>query len=177
MNAAANLAARHDERVRLLLGNGSYELSTMDKLLANCQKHLQTMCHDEVLHNMIQIYRRHNALGNFLPAAMLAEAKHLTYDEVYTFHYGKNVAGDKMALHMHYIDTLHTDLEKMQYRQIAVKNAADALKRESGVDIDFDDSVEGMTEAEIERKKILSLTSKMRVAKKKKDAKRKRAHY
>ena len=138
----------------------------MDKLLANCQKHLQTMCHDEILHNMIQMYRRHAAVGGFVPGAMIAEAKHLTYDEVYTFHYSLNKAGDKMNMFMQYVDTLHTDLEKIGYRELAVKNAAARL---NGNNEDNED----MTEAEKERSKVLTLTNKMRVAKKKKTMKRK----
>merc|ERR1712210_388550 len=54
---------------RNLLGNQSYELSTMDKLIAHILKQLQSMANDNVLQNMIEIYRRHELAGKIKPSA------------------------------------------------------------------------------------------------------------
>ncbi len=46
---------KYEDRVRHLLGNNAFELTTMDKLIAHLLKHLQNMANDDMLHNMIEV--------------------------------------------------------------------------------------------------------------------------
>jgi paired amphipathic helix protein Sin3a len=46
---------KYEDRVRHLLGNNAFELTTMDKLIAHLLKHLQNMANDDMLQNMIEV--------------------------------------------------------------------------------------------------------------------------
>ena len=55
--ASSELAegGRYEDRVRHLLGNNAYELTTMDKLISHVLKHLQHMSNDDIMQNMIEV--------------------------------------------------------------------------------------------------------------------------
>ena len=55
--ASSELAegGRYEDRVRHLLGNNAYELTTMDKLISHVLKHLQHMANDDIMQNMIEV--------------------------------------------------------------------------------------------------------------------------
>ena len=46
---------KYEDRVRCLLGNQSFELLTMDKLISHILKNLQHMANDDTLQNMIEV--------------------------------------------------------------------------------------------------------------------------
>jgi len=54
-SADASEGGKYEDRVRHLLGNKSYELTTMDKLISHILKHLQTMANDDVLQSMVEV--------------------------------------------------------------------------------------------------------------------------
>ena len=51
----ASEGGKYEDRVRCLLGNNAYELTTMDKLISHILKNLQNMANDETLQNMIEV--------------------------------------------------------------------------------------------------------------------------
>jgi paired amphipathic helix protein Sin3a len=54
-SSEASEGGKYEDRVRHLLGNNAYELTTMDKLIAHVIKHLQNMANDDMLQNMIEV--------------------------------------------------------------------------------------------------------------------------
>ena len=46
---------KYEDRVRYLLGNNAYELTTMDKLISHVLKHLQNMANNETMQNMVEV--------------------------------------------------------------------------------------------------------------------------
>lgn len=46
---------KYEDRVRHLLGNNAYELTTMDKLIHHVLKHLQNMANSDVMQNMVEV--------------------------------------------------------------------------------------------------------------------------
>jgi len=95
---------RYEDRVRSLLGHYAYELATMDKLVNHIVKHLQNMGSDDVLHNMIRLYKRHLEAGAFKPTAMRQEAAHLSEGEnVYAFQLRCVPKSDCSIMHYEYL--------------------------------------------------------------------------
>ena len=104
---------RFEDRVRYLLGNDSYELATMDKLIAHILKHLQHMANDETLQNMIEIYRRHKLDGSFKPSAFREEAALMSEGEnMYAFQLCNVPKLDKKILHFEYLGCIAEDIEE-----------------------------------------------------------------
>jgi len=104
--------ARFEDRVRYLLGNDSYELATMDKLISHILKHLQHMANDETLQNMIEIYRRHKLAGSFKPSAFREEAALLSEGEnMYAFQICNVPKLDQKILHFEYLGCIAEDIE------------------------------------------------------------------
>jgi paired amphipathic helix protein Sin3a len=104
--------ARFEDRVRYLLGNDSYELATMDKLIAHILKHLQHMANDETLQNMIEIYRRHKLAGSFKPSAFREEAALMSEGEnMYAFQICNVPKLDQKILHFEYLGCIAEDIE------------------------------------------------------------------
>ena len=54
-SAESSDGGKYEDRVRCLLGNQSFELTTMDKLISHILKSLQHMANDDVLQNMIEV--------------------------------------------------------------------------------------------------------------------------
>jgi paired amphipathic helix protein Sin3a len=54
-SSEATDGGKYEDRVRCLLGNQSYELTTMDKLISHILKNLQHMANDDTLQNMIEV--------------------------------------------------------------------------------------------------------------------------
>lgn len=48
-------SGKYEDRVRHLLGNNAYELTTMDKLISHVLKHLQNMANDDTLQAMVEV--------------------------------------------------------------------------------------------------------------------------
>jgi paired amphipathic helix protein Sin3a len=104
--------AKFEDRVRYLLGNDSYELATMDKLISHILKHLQHMANDETLQNMIEIYRRHKLAGSFKPSAFREEAALMSEGEnMYAFQICNVPKLDQKILHFEYLGCIAEDIE------------------------------------------------------------------
>eukprot|EP00985_Skeletonema_marinoi_P012997 scaffold6389_cov107-Skeletonema_marinoi.AAC.1 len=104
--------AKFEDRVRYLLGNDSYELATMDKLISHILKHLQHMANDETLQNMIEIYRRHKLAGSFKPSAFREEAALMSEGEnMYAFQICNVPKIDQKILHFEYLGCIAEDIE------------------------------------------------------------------
>lgn len=54
-SSEASEGGKYEDRVRYLLGNNAYELTTMDKLISHTLKNLQNMANDETLQNMMEV--------------------------------------------------------------------------------------------------------------------------
>jgi paired amphipathic helix protein Sin3a len=54
-SAESSEGGKYEDRVRCLLGNQSFELTTMDKLISHILKNLQHMANDDTLQNMIEV--------------------------------------------------------------------------------------------------------------------------
>jgi len=109
MVGTASDGHKFDDRVRALLGHGGYELTTMDKLISHILKNLQSMANDDAMWNLIQVYRRHMALGSFKPEAFKNEAASVTDGEqMYAFQICPlpKEKGDKAVLHMEYLGVI-----------------------------------------------------------------------
>eukprot|EP00934_Nitzschia_sp_Nitz4_P003650 Nitzschia sp. Nitz4//scaffold6_size259037//239398//243609//NITZ4_001126-RA/size259037-processed-gene-0.97-mRNA-1//-1//CDS//3329557049//3640//frame0 len=107
---------KYEERVRSLLGHGSYELATMDKLISHLLKNLQSISNDDTMWNMVQLYRRHLAAGSFKPEAFRLEAGRLADGEqMYAFQMCsvQKDGGDKSVLHIEYLGAITESGEKV----------------------------------------------------------------
>jgi paired amphipathic helix protein Sin3a len=58
-SAESSEGGKYEDRVRCLLGNQSFELTTMDKLISHILKNLQHMANDDTLQNMIEVGSQH----------------------------------------------------------------------------------------------------------------------
>ena len=54
-SSEASEGGKYEDRVRYLLGNNAYELTTMDKLISHILKHLQNMANDDTFQNMVEV--------------------------------------------------------------------------------------------------------------------------
>lgn len=102
---------RYEAQCRQLLGNNSYELYTMDKLVVHAYKQLKLMGDDEILHHLIQVFRRYNNTGNFKPEAMRNEASHWSSDELFFINMKRGEEGG-LDIDYEYIETLNEDEEE-----------------------------------------------------------------
>jgi paired amphipathic helix protein Sin3a len=103
---------KYEDRVRSLLGHGSFALATMDKLISHIMKNLQSMANDDIMWNLVQLYRRHVALGSFKPEAFRNEAAFLSDSEqMYAFQMCPvpKDQGDSSVLHMEYLGVISDD--------------------------------------------------------------------
>lgn len=99
-NASAD-GGKYEDRLRGLLGHHSYELSTMDKLIANALKHMQQMANDDTFQGMVQIFRKQMDKGCFKPVAFRQEAAMISEGEtVYAFQYCKIPDTDNTIMHI-----------------------------------------------------------------------------
>ncbi|KAL7580283.1 hypothetical protein ACA910_013015 [Epithemia clementina (nom. ined.)] len=97
----------YEDRVRSLLGHGAYELATMDKLISHLWKNMQQVAQDEVMWNLIQLYRRHKDSGSFQPEAFRQEAAFLSEGEpMYAFQWCPIQGKDKGVLHFEYLGVI-----------------------------------------------------------------------
>jgi paired amphipathic helix protein Sin3a len=104
---AAAEGGRYEDRVRCLLGNGAYELATMDKLLSHILKNLQNMANDETMHNLVQLFRRHHDQGSFKPEAFRQEAAHYSDGEnMIAFQRCNMHEEDKAVIHMEFLGVI-----------------------------------------------------------------------
>lgn len=106
---------KYEDRVRALLGHGSYALATMDKLISHLLKNLQSMANDDTMWNLVQLYRRHMALGSFRPEAFRSEACILSDGEqMYAFQMCPvpKEQGDKSVLHMEHLGVISDESSK-----------------------------------------------------------------
>ena len=120
---------KYEDRVRALLGHGGYALATMDKLISHIMKNLQNMANDDTMWNLVQLYRRHLALGSFKPEAFRAEAAFLSDGEqMYAFQMCpvQKDQGDKSVLHMEYLGVISDDGS----RDVAIAADAQIVKRQ-----------------------------------------------
>jgi len=109
LSGTAAEGGKYEDRVRALLGHGGYELATMDKLISHILKNLQSMANDDTMWNLVQLYRRHLALGSFKPEAFRMEAGYLSDGEqMYAFQMCPlpKDKGDKSVLHMEYLGSI-----------------------------------------------------------------------
>ncbi len=109
LSGSAAEGGKYEDRVRALLGHGSYELATMDKLISHILKNLQSMANDDTMWNLVQLYRRHLASGSFKPEAFRVEAGFLSEGEpMYAFQMCpvQRDKGDKSVLHMEYMGVI-----------------------------------------------------------------------
>ena len=112
-SASAAEGGKYEDRVRCLLGHGSYELATMDKLVSHILKNLQNLANDDTLHSMIQVFRRHMESGTFKPLAMRQETALLSESEnMFAFQYCKIPDSDKVIMHMEYLGCISENEEE-----------------------------------------------------------------
>jgi paired amphipathic helix protein Sin3a len=101
---------KYEDRVRCLLGNQSYELTTMDKLISHILKSLQHMANDDTLQNMIEIYQRHTRAGSFKPSAFREEAALLSEGEnMYAFQLCSVPNEDQKITHCEFLGCIAED--------------------------------------------------------------------
>jgi paired amphipathic helix protein Sin3a len=127
-SSESNEGGKYEDRVRCLLGNQSFELLTMDKLISHILKNLQHMANDDTLQNMIevclscqschvsilalfsdslqlmQVYQRHKLAGSFKPTAFREEAALLSDGEnMYAFQICNHPSKDEKILHYEFL--------------------------------------------------------------------------
>ncbi|KAL7534835.1 hypothetical protein ACHAXR_006109 [Thalassiosira sp. AJA248-18] len=111
-SSEASEGGKYEDRVRHLLGNNAYELTTMDKLISHILKHLQNMANDDTLPNMIEIYRRHELAGNFKPSAFREEAALMSEGEnMFAFQMCNMTKTDQKISHCEFLGCIAEDLE------------------------------------------------------------------
>jgi len=115
---------KFDERVRCLLGQGAYELATMDKLINHIQKHLQNLAGDETTQALVDVYRRHADAGSFKPNAFKQEAAYVSEGEnMFAFQYCPMPASDSGAMYCEFLG------------DIAESESSDGGNAEEGEDV------------------------------------------
>jgi len=131
-SASAAEGGKYEDRVRCLLGHGAYELATMDKLIGHILKNLQLMANEEILQNMIQVYRRHLEAGSFKPAAFRQEAAFLSEGEnMFAFQYGNINNADNSIMHIEFLGAI-AENEDEEVIHDMVLTEADDRNEESG---------------------------------------------
>jgi len=109
----ASEGGKYEDRVRYLLGNHAYELTTMDKLISHILKNLQNMANDETLQNMIDIYRRHKSMGSFKPSAFREEAALLSEGEnMFAFQICNMPETDQKIVHHEFLGCIAEGIEE-----------------------------------------------------------------
>ena len=104
---------KYEDRVRSLLGHGGYELATMDKLIANIWKNLQSVAQDDAMWNLVQVYRRHQLEGSFHPEAFRQEAAFLSEGEqMYAFQHCPIRGADESILYIEYMGVMDDESEE-----------------------------------------------------------------
>jgi len=112
-SSEASEGGKYEDRVRSLLGNNAYELTTMDKLISHVLKHLQNMANDDTLQNMIEIYRRHELAGNFKPSAFREEAALMSEGEnMFAFQICNIPKTDQKIAHCEFLGCIAEDVEE-----------------------------------------------------------------
>lgn len=105
---------KYEDRVRGLLGHGAYELATMDKLLSHILKNLQSIAHDDVMLNLVALFRRHLEAG-FCPDAFKQEAAYLSEgDGMFAFQLCGVPDSDKKVLYMEYLGMIYEEDDQSQ---------------------------------------------------------------
>jgi len=103
---------KFEDRVRHLLGNNAYELTTMDKLISHVLKHLRNMANNETMQNMVDIYRRHELAGNFKPTAFREEAALVSDGEnMYAFQICNMPKTDQKISHCEFLGVISEEDE------------------------------------------------------------------
>lgn len=101
---------KYEDRIRSLLGHGAYELATLDKLISNIWKNLQSLAQDEVMWNLVQLYRRHREAGTFQPESFRQEAAYLSdHEPMYAFQQCPIPGKDESVLHIEYLGVIAED--------------------------------------------------------------------
>lgn len=108
----ANEGGKFEERVRCLLGQGAYELATIDKLINHIQKHLQQLSGDETMQSLIEVYRRHANTGSFKPNALKQEAAYVSEGEnMFAFQYCPMPSSDKSVMFHEFLGDISSTTE------------------------------------------------------------------
>ncbi len=111
---------KYEDRLRCLLGHHAYELATMDKLISHILKNLQNIANDDIMQDMIEIFRRQNANGAFKPNAFKQEAAMVSEGEnMFAFQYCQVPKTDKTIMHMEYLGCI---VEEDQNEDMAIVN-------------------------------------------------------
>jgi hypothetical protein len=101
---------KYEDRIRSLLGNGAYELATLDKLISSIWKNLQSLAQDETMWNLVQLYRRHKDTGMFQPESFRQEAAYLSdHEPMYAFQHCPIPGKDEAVLHIEYLGIISED--------------------------------------------------------------------
>jgi len=112
-SSEASEGGKYEDRVRSLLGNNAYELTTMDKLISHVLKHLQNMANDDTMQNTIEIYRRHELAGNFKPSAFREEAALMSEGEnMFAFQICNMPKTDQKIAHCEFLGCIADDVEE-----------------------------------------------------------------
>ena len=110
----SDACGKYEDRVRCLLGHGGYELATMDKLLSHILKNLQSIAHDDVMLNLVSLFRRHCQSG-FRPEAFKQEAAYLSEgDNMFAFQLSSVPGSDEKVLYMEYLGVIYEDDDQSQ---------------------------------------------------------------
>lgn len=110
----SDAGGKYEDRVRCLLGHGSYELATMDKLLSHILKNLQSIAHDDAMLNLIALFRRHHENG-FRPEAFKQEAAYLSEgDNMFSFQLCSVPSSDDKVMYMEFLGVIYEDDEQSQ---------------------------------------------------------------
>ncbi|KAL3786130.1 hypothetical protein HJC23_010704 [Cyclotella cryptica] len=117
-SSEASEGGKFEDRVRCLLGNQSYELTTMDKLISHILKNLQHMASDDTLQNMIELYQRHKLSGSFKPTAFREEAALLSEGEnMYAFQICNIPDEDEKIIHYEFLGCIAEITEEEEEAQ------------------------------------------------------------
>lgn len=110
----SDAGGKYEDRARYLLGHGGYELATMDKLISHILKNLQSMAHDEVMMNLVSLFRRHYEKG-FRPESFKQEAAYLSEgDNMYAFQLCRIPESDDKILHLEFLGVIYEDDDQSQ---------------------------------------------------------------
>lgn len=109
--AHSDAGGKYEDRVRCLLGHGGFELATMDKLLSHLLKNLQSIAHDDVMLNLVALFRRHCESG-FRPEAFKQEAAYLSEgDNMFAFQLSSVPGSDSKVLFIESLGVIFEDDE------------------------------------------------------------------
>jgi paired amphipathic helix protein Sin3a len=113
-SGAGDAGGKYEDRVRCLLGHGGYELATMDKLISHLLKNLQSIAHDDVMMNLVSLFRRHYEEG-FRPEAFKLEAAYLSEgDNMFAFELCQVPGSHDEVLYMEFLGVIYEDDEPSQ---------------------------------------------------------------